>query len=123
MTELIENNRTGDFLLSEGNGSYSRENDILAAGNKLPAGTVLGRLTATKKLVPLNSDAEPVDGSEIVAGILWESVDATDADVAVVIISRAAEVKAEGLEWPVAIDPTDKTTAIAQLNELGIVLR
>lgn len=123
MTELIENNRTGDFLLSEGNGSYSRENDILAAGNKLPAGTMLGRLTATKKLVPLNPGADPVDGSEKVAGILWESVDATDADVAVVIISRAAEVKAEALEWPAAIDPTDKTTAIAQLNELGIVLR
>lgn len=122
MTTKTENNRTGDFLLSEGNGSYSRENDILAGGSgKLQAGTVLGRVTTSKKLVPVAPAA--TDGSKDAVAILWEGADATAADVAVVTIARAAEVKAEALEWPAGITPTDKTTAIAQLDELGVVLR
>ncbi|MEN5208015.1 head decoration protein [Stenotrophomonas terrae] len=124
MNAKVENNRTGDFLLSEANGSYSRENDILAAGaGVLQAGTVLGRRTSDNKLVPLNPAADPADGSEKVAGVLWAGADATTADVAVVSVCRAAEAKAEGLQWPAGITTPQQTTAIAQLAELGIVLR
>ena len=121
--ELNENARTGDFLLSEANGTYSRENAVLSSGNNLQAGTVLGKLTATGEYTALDPAADPEDGSEAAAGVLWASTDATDADAAVVVICRDAEVKADALIWPEGIATNDKNAAIAQLVALGIVLR
>lgn len=120
MSSKTEYPRTGDFLLSEANGTYSRENVILDAGS-LAAGTVLGKLTASGKYVLLAPAA--ADGSEDATGILWARADATAADAAIVVIARDAEVKADALIWPAAITGPQKTAAIAQLNALGIVLR
>ncbi|QHG87942.1 head decoration protein [Xanthomonas sp. NCPPB 1638] len=121
MTTMIELNRTGDFLLSEAPGTYSRENEILAAGQSCVAGTVLGVATASGKYLAL--DPALATGVEDAAGVLWATTDATDADVAIVVIKRNAEVKAEALIWPDDITAQQKTTAISQLAELGIVLR
>ncbi|KRG65810.1 hypothetical protein ABB27_14675 [Stenotrophomonas terrae] len=121
MNEQTEKNRTGDFLLSEGNGSYSRENIIVASGQNLEAGTVLGTITASGEAVGLDLAAD--DGSEVATGILWANTNATDADTAAVAIARAAEVKADALIWPAGVTVPQKTAAIAQLAELGVVLR
>jgi len=207
--ELNENPRTGDFLISEANGTFSRENGILVAGQNLLAGAVVASLLSASGskisgngdgaigAVTLGSAAEagtyvltctatasnagtfsvqtpsgeylpnltvaaaytsshinltvadggtdwgagavihvvvtpdgytelaPTedDGSQIAAGVLWNNTNATEADAACVVVRRAAEVKADGLVWPAAITEGQKTTAIAQLNELGIVLR
>lgn len=204
-----ENPRTGDFLLSEANGTLSRENGILNTGNNLLAGAVVALVlaaTATKAsgtgdgvigAVTLGSAAEigtyvlkvktaatdagtfsvqtpsgeylpdltvgvayatshinltvadgatdwgagaiinvvvtaggyteldpaGVDGSQIAAGLLWDNTDATAADAACVVIRRQAEARADGLVWPTGITDPQKSTAIAQLDELGIVLR
>lgn len=120
MSSKTENPRTGDFLLSEANGTYSRENVILDAG-ALDAGTVLGKLTASGKYVVLAPAA--ADGSEDASGILWARADASTADAAIVVIARDAEVKADALIWPAGITTEQKATAITQLNALGIVLR
>lgn len=121
MNEQTEKNRTGDFLLSEGNGSYSRENIIVAGGQNLEAGTLLGTVTASGEAVALNVAAD--DGSEVASGILWASTNASDADTAAVAITRTAEVKADALIWPAGITGPQKIAAIAQLSELGVVLR
>lgn len=207
--ELNENPRTGDFLLSEANGTFSRENGILSSGNNLLAGAILGCLLAasgakasgagdgTIGAVTLGSAAEagiyvltckatganagtfsvqtpsgeylpdltvavayasshinltvgdggtdwglgavihvtvtpdgyteldPAgnDGSQIAAAVLWDNTNAATADAACVVVRRQAEVKADGLVWPAGITEGQKSTAIAQLNELGIVLR
>ena len=207
--ELNETPRTGDFLLSEANGTFSRENGILAAGNNLLAGAIVACLFSaagtkasgtgdgTIGAITLGSAAEagtyvltctatgsnagtfsvqtpsgeylpdltvaaayasshinltvadggtdwglgavihvtvtpdgyteldPAenDGAQIAAGVLWGNTNATDADAACVVIRRNAEVKADALTWPAGITEGQKTTAIAQLNELGIVLR
>ena len=121
MNEQTEKNRTGDFLLSEGNGSYSRENIVVASGQNLQAGTVLSTVTASGEATALAPAGD--DGSEVATGILWANTNATDADTAAVAIQRAAEVKADALIWPAGITAPQKTTAIAQLSELGIVLR
>jgi hypothetical protein len=118
--ELNENPRTGDFLLSEANGTLSRENAILDTG-ALVAGQVLGKITASGKYVILAPGAS--DGSQNAAAILWDGADATAADAAIVVIARTAEVKADALVWPVGITSPQKTTAIGQLNQLDIVLR
>nr|WP_308006580.1 head decoration protein [Xanthomonas albilineans] len=121
MTTLNENPRSGDFLLSEANGCYSRENEILAAGQNLQAGTVLGVITTSGKYTIFAPEAE--DGSQDVGGILLSGTNATAADTAIVVIKRAAEVKADVLIWPTSITASEKTTAIAKLLTLGIVLR
>jgi len=209
MSSKTENPRTGDFLLSEANGTYSRENGILSSGNNLLAGAVLAALLTaagtkasgagdgTIGAVTLGSAAEVgtyvltctaaatgagtfsvqtpsgeylpdltvgvayvsshinltvadgstdwgagavihvvvdageyvelapagTDGSQIAAGVLWDNTNAADVDAACVVIRRQAEVRADGLVWPAAITDAQKSTAIAQLAELGIVLR
>lgn len=42
--ELIEKNRTGDFILSLANGTQSLENGILAVGANLQAGAIVGEV-------------------------------------------------------------------------------
>lgn len=122
MPSITENVRAGDFLLSEANGSLSRENEILASGqSKLQAGTVLAKVTASGKFVAI--DPSKSDGSQNAAAILWDYADAATADTAVVVIARSAEVKADTLIWPASITTPQKTAAIAQLVALGIVLR
>lgn len=122
MPSITEAMRAGDFLLSEANGSLSRDNEILASGqSNLPAGTVLGKVTASGKFVVI--DPTKTDGSQSAAAILWAGADAASADTAVVVIARSAEVKADALTWPAGITTPQKTAAIVQLEALGIVLR
>jgi hypothetical protein len=209
MTSKTENPRAGDFLLSEANGTFSRENGILASGNNLLAGAVVaalltasgakasgsgdgtvgavtlgnaaevGTYVLTCKAAATNAgtfsvqtpsgeylpdltvatayasshinltiadgstdwaagdvvkveveagkytelDPSGTDGSQIAAGVLWNNTDASDADTACVVIRRQAEAKADGLVWPSGATDPQKSTAIAQLAELGIVLR
>jgi len=73
------------------------------------------------KYVAYNQDG--VDGSEIAAGILFDNVNATDADVEAVIVARDAEVSGNELAWPADIEAGEKTAAIAQLASLGIIVR
>lgn len=82
---------TGEFLLSEGAGSISRDDIVIAAGAAaLVAGTVLGKVTATGKFVAYSNAAN--DGSEVAAGILYKSVPDSAADQAAVAVVRLAEV-------------------------------
>lgn len=51
MSVLIEERHAGEYLISEGNGLISREQVVLASGNKLVAGAVLGQKTETSAVV------------------------------------------------------------------------
>lgn len=93
MTQAV--NQYGD-LLPPGNGSVAevKPSEILASyarftqkgvtlaqvdgGGLIEAGTVLGRVTATKKYVPYDSSAS--DGSEVARGVLRQSADTTTGD-------------------------------------------
>jgi hypothetical protein len=210
--ELSQHPRTGDFLLSQASGTLSMENGILAEGQYLDAGTVLGQaLTAsaatavgtptgngvitvgaigqdaqagTYKLacvaaasnagtfnfygpngelirqVAVGGGAEAndhivitiadgssdfvvgdswtiavaggdyselapaaTDGTQIAAGLLYAVSDATDAAVAILVVVRNAEVKIDGVIWPVGITTPQTAAAIAQLNRSSIFLR
>lgn len=119
--ELTEKNRTGDFILSLGNGTISLENVVLASGN-LAAGTVLGQLTAGGEYVVLDP-AAAATGAEVAAAILYDNTDASAGAAACVVVARQAELKAEALVWPAGISGPGKATAIGQLNDRSIVLR
>ena len=118
MTEPVH---TGEFIVSEGNNSISRELIELAPDLTLLPGTVLGKNTSTEVYAVLDPDADT--GLQMAAGILWDHVttDATGGEA--VIIARLAEVHQDLLIWPEAITDEQKTTAVSELLSLDIVLR
>lgn len=68
-------------------------------------------------------DQDAVDGSEIAAGILYDNAYATSADVEAVAYVRDCEVNGNELTWPSDIEAAEKAVAIAQLANLGIIVR
>lgn len=110
----------GDFIISLANRTRSLDNEILASGNKIVAGEVLGKITASGKVAPFDGTA--TDGSEVAIGASLAAYDATDADVAIVVVTRDAELKSEGLVWPAGVLTADKNAATAAMLANGIVL-
>jgi Bacteriophage lambda head decoration protein D len=121
MPELQEGRYAGEFVVSEGNGTISRETITVLAGETLQAGAVLGKITASGKYKEL--DPAAVDGSEAAAGILYDAVDASAADAEGVAIVRLAEVNAAELVWPAAITAPQQATALGELAALTIIAR
>lgn len=121
MPTLKETPHTGAFVVSESNGTRSRELITIASGRSLLAGTVLGQITASKKYVALDPAAN--DGSEAAAGVLFADVDATDADTPGVGLVRDAEVDRNLLVYPAGTSAGAKTTAEGQLATRGLIVR
>lgn len=90
---LTEKSRAGQFLLAEANGTLSRERIVIAEGQGvLPVGQVLGKITASGKFGKYNN-ADTETGVGTAVAILYDEVDATDADAPGVGVFRHAEVK------------------------------
>lgn len=117
---LTETTHAGGFILSEANGTRSRDNITVVSGETLAAGAVLGKITASGKYAAYDNTA--ADGSEVAAGVLYAAVDASAADAAGVAILRDAEVNANELGWA-ANDATGITAGKADLKALGILVR
>lgn len=91
MTTFTEGFHAAEFLLSEGEGTISREQiTIAAAAGAMVAGTVLGKITASGKYTAYNNGAS--DGTEVAAGVLYIGVPDSAADQKAVAIVRHAEV-------------------------------
>ncbi|WP_273820583.1 head decoration protein [Pseudomonas asplenii] len=86
----VEPVHAGEFLLSEGAGKISREAIDLVAGAALPAGQVLGQITATGLFAPYLATAE--DGSEQAKCILFAGVAASEEQRRGRAVARLAEV-------------------------------
>lgn len=121
MTTFTEGPHTAGYLISEANGTLSREVVTLLAGNNLLPGTVLGRITASDKYTQVAPAA--TDGSEKAVAVLFAPVDATDADHAAVVTARDAEVAAAALVLPATVTTPQKTAVLDQLASVGIVAR
>lgn len=115
---LNEGIHTGEFLLSEGNGTISREEVVVTLdSNPMPSGTVLAKLTAGGKYVRYNNTPEdPVTGSEVAVAILYTELPAGTGDRDAVVIARNAEVIESKLT---GIDSAGKT----DLAGKGIIFR
>lgn len=112
---LTEGLHTGEFIVSEANGTRSREEVTLAAAAAaLPVGQVLGKITASGKYAAYNNGA--VDGTEVAAAILYAAAADSAADQKVTVVVRDAEVDESLLT---GLDATGKT----DLAALGIVMR
>jgi hypothetical protein len=121
MVTLLNVRGPGCFIAGEANFWRSRSHETFAAGHTGVAGTVVGRITASKKLVPLAPAAD--DGSETAVGAIFDAVDATAEDKRVVLLGRDFEADGALLSWPAGITDPDKAEAVAALAALGIVVR
>jgi hypothetical protein len=112
---------TANYLISEANGTRSREVVTVAKGHQLQAGAVLAVIEASGQFVPV--DPAATDGSQTPVAVLFAEVDTTEAERAAVTTARDAEVAAHALAWPAGMTEPQKTTALAQLAARGIVAR
>jgi hypothetical protein len=120
MPTFNEPARPLEFLVTEANGSISRERvTIAAAAPAMVAGTVVARLSGGEWTLYNNAGS---GGAEVAAGIL--AYDAPDLAVTqqTTVIVRHAEVKAAGLNWG-ANDAAGITAGTADLAALQILLR
>jgi hypothetical protein len=124
MTTQTEPNNLGDLLKQEAEKYFSRDAVILATGNNLKLGTVVAKLKANDKFVALDLTTQDVPtGAETACGVLIQDADATTADKETIIIARDAAVASNALIWPSAITTAQKTAAINQLKDRGILVR
>lgn len=121
MATLTEGQHAGEFLVSEANGTRSRETVTILSGENLEASAVLGKVTASSKYKEY--DPAAVDGSETAVAVLFDAVDASAADKAGVAIVRDAEVNAGELVWFAGATANQKATGEADLAAVGIVAR
>ena len=123
---LTSNPLYGSWLLSEANGQRSRANVIIASGQNLKDGAVLGKVTASGKYAVYDNAITP-NGTEASAGILLGDVDASLADKDAVIIVRDAEFKKASVIWKAGVDAPATAVATAaglvDLAALGIIGR
>lgn len=118
----IEKTHAGGFVVSEANGTRSRELVVLAASQTIETGELLGKLTAGGQYVTLAPGA--VDGSEVAAAIAYDTTTTGAGETAeIVVIARDAEVNAGELVYPAAATDPQKATARSQLATLGVIAR
>lgn len=134
MPKITESNYASDVVKFDIQ-DYSRKDVVIAAGSgKLECGTILGRRSADRKYVPLtltktitegetSSSVANDDGSQIACAVLISDIDATAADVEAVAVARLATVAANKLIFPADADEDAKTTALDELEAVGIVNR
>ncbi|AZE04187.1 head decoration protein [Pseudomonas chlororaphis] len=99
MTTQREPMHAGEFLLSEGAGTISREAINVQAGPALEPGQILGLVTATGEFAPYNPTAE--DGSENAQAILYGPLGESDVvrrGRAVVRLAEVSEAHLTGLD-------------------------
>jgi hypothetical protein len=116
----VENPRALAFLLSEGDGTISRESVVIGAG-KLVAGTVLGKVISSGQYVAHNPAAST--GEQTAVAVLGYDTDATSAPQKALAIVREAEVNVLKLTFAAGITAPQKTAAITSLASNFIIVR
>lgn len=115
MATLVEGNHVGEFLLSEGKGSISREQFVFdAAAPAMVSGTLVGKITASGKYTKYDNAA--ADGTQTCVGILYSQLDNLAVAQNGAVIVRSAEVAAARLTGSDA-------AGVADLLALGIIVR
>lgn len=122
MTALTESTHAGEFLLSEGNGTQSRENVsvTVAANTTLAAGALLALSGSTYIPVTANLVA-----AQAALGVLYDAItNDTEAQVNFdgAIIARLAEVRGDDMDWNSMVHAS-QDAAILLLAGQGIIVR
>ena len=123
MAALTETQHTGEFVLSEANGTRSRETvTVTVPTGGLEAGSVLGQLAVGGKYVPYaNADT---DGRETAVAVLYSDLSGEGAgDVSAAVIARDAEVRTADLKYLSGTSANDQAAALVELAAVGIIAR
>ena len=113
--------RESEFLHYELEPQYTREQVIIAAGQNLPAGAVVGKVTASGEYAAYDNAA--TDGTESAAGVLLAAVDASGGATEGVILARGpAVVLNRALDWNGQAGAA-VTDGQADLVAIGILVR
>ena len=95
----------------------------------IPAGTTAWApndvisLTVTGSGSYIKHDPDAVNGAEIAVAVLYDNVDASQADADGVITARLAEVDDAALTWHTGITTAEKAAAVASLAARHIIVR
>ncbi len=121
MVALVEGHHTGEFILSEANGSLSRETVtvVLPAGSSLPAGAVLA--SGPTGYAPIDETLAPATAVGILYGPLTNAGEEAAAMTGVVI-DAIAEVRGVDLDWNGQAEAV-QLVAITLLRGQGIKVR
>ena len=127
MAPVSEGKRIAEFLVSEANGCRSRHEGTVTvpANTTIPAGRVMGQVTATSKFVPHDADGTD-NGTREEAGILYANLinDTGGAvDMTATLVVRDAEVNKAHLTYDPAANDAAKTASDGVLAGLGIIVR
>ena len=119
MTVLTQGIEAMEFLLSEADGMRARDQFTvtIAGAVALPSGTVLGKITATGKLIKYLDGA--ADGSQTAVGVLGTPLAGVNGDYKALVFTRDCEVIGSRLNGGVALDANGQ----ADLKALGIIIR
>lgn len=126
VTVLTEGHRRGGFLVSEAEGTRSREvGKFINSGTvdlALPAGMVIGQLAADCSFVGYTNTGTL--GAQTAVGVLWDNVIVpAGGTISATYIARDAEVNAAELQYVAGDSAADKTAALVDLRALGIIAR
>ena len=111
--------RESEFLHYEVEPQFTREQVTIASGQNLPAGAVIGKITASGKYAAYDNGAS--DGTESAAGVLVAAVDASGGDKSGVIVARGPAIMLNrALDWngQTGAAVTDGQAGLAALNIL-----
>jgi hypothetical protein len=112
----------GAFLIGQNDPIKSNEQVVLAAtAVVLPAGTVLGKITANGKYVPLAPAAS--DGSQNAAGILYDRAEIKAADQRAVAVVRDQPVNGRALTYVNTVTAPQRAAAEALLATAMVIVR
>jgi hypothetical protein len=118
---ITEKNNLGDLLKYEGPNLYSREEAMIASGQNLKRGTVVGLVTTSGLVKQLAPAAE--DGTELAIGILMDDADASAGNTKAVAVMREAIVAHNAVVWPSSITAAQQKAALENLKLYGIIIR
>lgn len=122
MPEATLRTRPSELIkYEEAESLYSRDQIVLASGNNLLLGAVLGVVTASGKYAEF--DPAAADGRENAKAVLIQDTDASVADADTVALRRHAAVSKAALVWKTGTTAPQIAAALAQLEAIGIVAR
>lgn len=118
MTVLTQGIENLEFLLTDsGTRSRDQETVTISGSIALPSGTVLGRITASGKLIK-QADAA-ADGSQNAVGVLGNALPGVNGDYKALVFTRDCEVISDRLNGGAG----PSATAKAALKLLGVIVR
>ncbi|KRP97478.1 hypothetical protein TX25_06120 [Pseudomonas lactis] len=119
MAIFIQPKDLGDLLLVEVAPGWTKQKATLLGGANYAFGQVLAKVAGKYQVL----DLAATGAAKKAAAVLGEQIGATAGDTPGVVIARGAVVAINELVWPEGITEPQKTTALDELNALGVVAR